>query len=272
MRSTWWFFVFIVLTLPAMSETSGESDRHPILVSSADVVAAHFADGQDWTTEFVFVNLSDKQQSSDLYFLDSFGRVQTVQMKGLGSNYVFSFTLPPFGSLRMETLGGRRPLTQGFAVMEPKNPVENRIGATAIYRRELLGLPLREATAPFGNYFDKKAYVPFDHRFGFSSGVAFVNLSQEHDMTLLVDIYDETGVLRFYTTIHLPPYNHRAFDLVTNYPELIGRAGMAVISVQQTKETTAGFQLVAFRFSPTGSFTTITPMLSLQESVELLSP
>ena len=67
------------LALPAICENyPSECDSRPIFVTIADVVGAHFADGQDWTTEFVIVNLSDTRQSADLFFFNSSGQSQPV--------------------------------------------------------------------------------------------------------------------------------------------------------------------------------------------------
>ena len=263
----------LLLALPTMSEngnsTHGGRDRHPVAVFTGDTVSAHFADGENWTTEFVFINLSNVPHTAELYFYNSEGFFQPVHVKGMAPNHVFSFTLQPYGSFRLETLGESRTVTQGFAVLEPEAPLVDQIGASAIFRRELPGIPTYEAAVPFGSLFDEKAYLPFDHRNGFLSAIAVVNLSPYEERVLPLKFYDENGSLITSATLTLAPYNHTAFSLAAEVPELIGRVGMVVVSIQEPDEGISGFHILGLRFNPDGPFTTITPMLSATESLGL---
>ena len=262
-----------LLALPAMPEignsTSGGRDRHDLTVFLGDTVSAHFADGEHWTTEFVFINLSNVSHTAELYFYDSGGSFQPVDVKGMGKDYVFGFTLQPYGSFRLETLGESRTVSQGIALLVPEDPFVDQIGASAIFRRELPGIPAYEASVPFGSEFDRKAYLPFDHRNGFLSGVAVVNLSPYEERVLSLEFYDENGSLITSATLTLAPHNHTAFSLSAEVPELNGRVGMVVVSIQEPDEGISGFHILGLRFNPDGPFTTISPMLSATESFEL---
>jgi len=258
------------LALPAIGENDHpKPDSRPILVSIADVLGAHFADGQDWTTEFVIVNLSDTRQSADLLFLNSSGESQPVDLKDRGRSSSWRISLPAHGSVRMETLGTGRSLTQGFVLLEPEDPLENRIGGTSIFRRSLPGIPTYEASVPFEGLFERKAYLPFDHRNGYASGVAIVNSSPHESMTLAMECFDEDGDPIASGELTLGPRNHTAFSLSEQLPALAGKAGIMVIQIKSTRELLFGFQLLGLRFSPSGPFSTISPMLTLSESLEI---
>ena len=253
------------LALPAIGDSDNtERDSRPILVSIVDVVGAHFADGQDWTTEFVVVNLSGTRQSADLRFLNSSGESQAVDIKGRGRSSSWKISLPPHGSVRMETLGTSRSLTQGSVLLEPEDPLENAIGVTAIFRRSLPGIPNYEASVPFEGLFARKAHLPFDHRNGYRSGVAIVNSSPYESMTLAMECFNEDGNLIALGELTLGPLNHTAFSLTDQLPALAGQSGVMVVQVKHTHDSDSGFQLLGLRFSPSGPFSTISPMRRLQ--------
>ena len=264
-----WICVFTLvsgMSLTALGETQGDGrDEHPVVVSKYDVISAHYADGQNWSTEFVFVNLSRVTESATLYFSGSDGELQYVTLKDRRRVVAVDFTLPPFGSFRIETLGEGRRVTQGSVFLGAKN-VRARIGGTAIFRRKIPGIPTYEASVPFENLFHKKAYLPFDHRNGYTSGIAVVNSALYESMTLGFDFYDESGRLIDATELTLPAENHRAFSLTDEVSSLIGRVGMMVVSIDSTQESLISFQILGLRFNPDGPFTTISPMLSVAES------
>ena len=270
--------VLVLLWLSySISETgntpSDRDGRHIRNVFSSDEVCAHFADGDNWTTECVFINMGVNREKAELQFLDSQGRSQEVEIKGMGRRSTISFTLSPYGSLRLDTLGRNRSVTQGYALLDAEDYLNHRIGSTAIFRRKLPGIPTYEASAPFSSLFEYKAYFPFDHRNGFLSGVALVNVSSSYDYfeRLLLEFHDEDGTLMGTSTLILPAGHHTSFSLTTQFPELVNRVGMMVISAQAPPDgfLLGGFQILGFRFNPDGPFTTISPMLSIDESFEL---
>lgn len=219
------------------------------------------------------MNLGGNRENAELQFLDSQGRSQEVEIKGMGARSAISFTLSPYGSLRLETLGRSRSVTQGYALLDVEDFLDHRIGSTTIFRRKLPGVPTYEASAPFSSRFEYKAYFPFDHRNGFHSGVALVNISSSYDYfeRLFLEFHDEDGILMGTANLTLPAGHHTAFSLSKQFPELANRVGMMVISAQAPPDgfLLKGFQILGFRFNPDGPFTTISPMLSVDESFEL---
>ena len=288
-RSIRWIGVFVAtmlaVALPATGEINGAADeqnRHPLIrVSTVEIACAHFADGQDWTTEFVFVNMSEETRSAILFFYNSDGDSQQVSFKNGMSKAVYDFTLPPHGSHRLETLGGRRSLTQGFVKLIPTDQ-DGYIAGTAIFRRELPDIPTYEASVTFGGLNDsveelevmdgrvrgKWAYLPFDHRNGYTSGVAVANLHAHDEIEVLGAFADEAGEIiyidgRWSFVLELPGNNHRAFDLTKEFPETIGKVGVLRVKRRSTTQTNrSGIQLLGFRFSPEGPFSTIEPVVS----------
>lgn len=263
--------VLILSPSTSKSENSPKTNREvrEQLVTFVDIVSAHYADGQGWSTEFVFVNLSDTLQFATVYFLDSSGNLQNVNLKERGTAKSVDLMLLPYGSARVETTGTSKTVTQGSALLLPEGSlIDNRLGGNAIFRLKRQGLPTYEASVPFESFGNRKAYLPFDHRNGYTSGIAVVNNSNDHDMTLGWDFYDEGGLLISSGTLLLGAKNHGAFSLTGEFPELAERVGMMVVSVVESDEETSGFGILGLRFNPDGPFTTISPMLSLSESLE----
>ena len=174
-----------------------------------------------------------------------------------------------YGSLRLETRGTSSNLTQGTAELVLPNlqaRLDNKIGASVILRRKLPGVPTYEASVPFSTLFTDKGYLPFDHRGGHVSGVAIANLSTRADRVLLLRFYEEDGTPMGSYNLYMPSGSHRAFSLATEFPEVAGKAGMLVVSIHRDVGI-LGIGLLGLRFNPDGSFTTITPMISVDEDV-----
>jgi len=274
-----WFLKLIGVVAPvfllagfSVAETPNERENRPIRVTSfVDLLCAHFADGGNWTTEFIFMNMGGIRMPAELRFFDSRGQEQDVRIEGLGRVSSVKFTLNPYASTRLRTVGGSGPVTQGYVILEPEDFLEHRIGATAIFRRKLPDIPTYEASVPFGPEFEDKAYFPFDHRNGYLSRVAFYNDSQNYDAwgELRLDFHGEGGTLLSSRVLNLPPGHHTALSLTQQYPELVGKVGMMVVVINDRPVGgLGGVAIVGFRFNPDGPFTTITPMLSLRESAD----
>ena len=203
-----------LLACPAFSEagdTPERDERDIRLVFSADTACVHWADGQDWTTEFVFVNLSAQSQSGRLEFRNSEGRPQDVDIRGIGRRSSFTIRLNGYGSLRLETRGTSSSLTQGTAELvlpDLQASLDNKIGASVIFRRKLPGGPIYEASVPFSPLFTKKGYLPFDHRGGHVSGVAIANLSPGVDRVLLLQFFEEDGTPMGSYNLYMPSGSH----------------------------------------------------------------
>ena len=273
--TTRWFgavALVLLLACPAFSlagDSPGKDERNILTVFAADTACVHWADGQHWTTEFVFVNLSAQPQSGTLEFRNSEGRPQEVDIRGIGRHRSFDIRLNGYGSLRLETRGTSSSLTQGTAELvlpDLQASLDNKIGASVIFRRKLPGVPTYEASVPFSTLFTEKGYLPFDHRGGYVSGVAIANLSTSADRVLLLQFYEEDGTPMGAYNLYMPSSSHRAFSLADEFPEVDGKAGMLVVSIQRG-DGILGIGLLGLRFNPDGSFTTITPMISVDEAV-----
>ena len=94
----------------SLAETPNEREERPIRVTSfVDVLGAHFADGDNWTTEFIFMNMGGMRMPAELRFFDSKGQKQDVSIEGLGRVSSAKFTLNPYASARLRTVGGSGP-------------------------------------------------------------------------------------------------------------------------------------------------------------------
>lgn len=271
-----WIGVFLAtmlaVAMPAMGETNGAADeqnRHPLIrVSTGEIACAHFADGQDWTTEFVFFNMWSQTKSGFLFFHNSDGDLQQVSFKNGMREAIYRLTIPPGGSHRLETLGGSGPLTEGSVKFLPDDGLEGYIAGTAIFRRELPGIPTYEASVTcearsYGAF--GSAFLPFDHRNGYSSGVAIANMHPTDEMVLAARFTNEAGENIAigggdHFVIKLDGNRHTAFSLTEEFPQTMGKVGVLRVWLRIPRDH-RGFQMLGFRFSPDGPFSTIEPVI-----------
>ena len=254
----------ILLPLGALAE----DQKKKLWLVPGDRIIGHLADGQGWTSSIILVNMQNVTRRATIYALDNNGNDLFLRLKGgdpQGGSQL-SVTLPPRGSLSIETDGTSFPLKEGWAIILPDDGDLTPLGGYIIFRYSQPGLPDREAVVPVGNWigsipgFDPQQTVPFNERDGFFSGMALANPSPSQSMTLNMNFYDENGLSIISRQLTLGPWHHTSFLFSHLYPELAGRAGVLKVSVANQLDLNYGPIIVGLRFNPGGSFTTMFPM------------
>jgi hypothetical protein len=98
--------------------------------------------------------------------------------------------------------------------------------------------------------------IPFDNTNGFSTGIAWVNSDMTNTLGQDIAAWDENGVKIVDEIATLCPGCQQTFSVGIRFPQTAGKKGMLVffsLSSSVSKSNT----VVAFRFNPLGSFTTM---------------
>jgi hypothetical protein len=228
---------------------------------SADVVSTvyvpHLADGAGWKTVFTIVNLSGNPADGTVRFHAEDGSPLLLPIIGstTGPASSLSISVPPNATVVLETSGTSNATVVGWA--ELIVPASSSLAISTIFRQHIDQHPDFEASVVASPVFAKPLTFPFDNRSGCATGIAVVNESMLNAGTVGVTIRDGSGQLLQVDTITLGPGNHLSFSLNARYPTLAGQRGTITFS----PDYAAWLGAVAFRFNPTGPFTTLAPLV-----------
>ncbi len=262
LRFTIHIIVALGFLLAANAQTRRPDPMRSLWVAPGEVVGTHFADGQDWSTEFVFVNLEDTPRQATIYFRGSNGNRAYLDIKGYGQGFSIPLNLPGNGSVRLETSGTGSTLTQGWAFVLDDDDNTTPLGSSAVFRWARPGFPVYEAVVPFGNLLDSKLTMPFDHRNGYRTGVAIANTDTRDTAQVSLTFYGENGFPIARESLSLGPVNHTSFLLTERYPELVGQVGSVEL------RSANHISVLGLRFHPGGAFTTVFPMRLLTDVLD----
>ena len=211
---------------------------------------AHFLDGDGWKTTFTLVNLDPTQASFTLSFLGDNGNPQAFTING-ASVTTITGTIAGRGTVILTTPGTKTGLSQGWVKMDSYNT----IGGTAVFQR--LGQNL-EASEVLDTNLSTQLAVPFDHTNGYATGVALVNPFSYTGATITVTFRDESGNSFLTDSFTMAAQQHMGITLTRRYPSTIGRRGTVSYQTDQL-----WLNVLGFRFSPSGVFSTVTAMSAL---------
>lgn len=242
-----------------------ETDRKQLVVTIGDVAAAHVADGEGWSTTFALVNMGASEQSGVLLLFKSGGVPLYMDFQEFGRTFSVDFTIPPHGTFTAKTKGTASTVSTGFAIMLLDDVTSDQVGGSTVFGYSVPGVLTLEAAVPFSNVLYKKGILFFDHRDGYASGVALVNpLTDTRNRVRLV-FYGQDGTRILSETLTMQPMEHTSFMLSDRFPELDGEAGSVVIT-----STSGGVLILGLRANPTGPFTTLFPMLTIDDVLDSL--
>jgi hypothetical protein len=217
-------------------------------------VIPQLVDGNGWKTIITLVNLDDSSCSYTVFFNDDNGSALSLTTT-LGTGSKFSGTLPARGSTVIETAGLNAGLSQGWAYVN--TAATNIIGGTAVFRRVALGQPDYEASEPIDTVINNRFAFPFDHITD-ATGVALVNLFGSGAATISITFRDEGGITFLTDSFQVPEGGHVAYTFTTRYPQTVGRRGTFEIS-----SSSVWVSVLGLRFSPSGAFSSVTPLVSI---------
>jgi hypothetical protein len=227
---------------------------------SADVVSTvympHVADGGGWKTVFTIVNLSGNPADGTLRFHAEDGSLLALPIPGstTGPSSTVSVSVPPNGMVVLETSGTSTATVVGWA--ELILPVASSLGINTIFRQHIDQRPDFEASVLSSPVIAKPLTFPFDNSAGAATGIAVVNESLINTGTVAVTIRDGSGQLLQIDNITLCAGCHLSFSLTGRYPMTGGQRGTITFS----PDFATWLGAVAFRFNPTGPFTTLAPL------------
>jgi hypothetical protein len=228
---------------------------------SADVVSTvyvpHLADGGGWKTVFTIVNLSGIQADGTLRFHAEDGSPLPLLTVGstIGPASSLLISVPANGIVVIETTGTTTATALGWAELIVS--ASNSLAVSTIFRQHVAQHPDFEASVVASPVIAKPLTFPFDHSSGAATGIALTNESTVNNGTIAVAIRDESGQMLQVDNITLGPGSHLSFSLNSRYPSLTGQRGTIMFSPDYLTSLGA----VAFRFNPTGPFTTLAPLV-----------
>ena len=245
-------FLAIIFSLSLILYAGAEDQNRDLIFFSFDDTIAQVADGEWWTTQFVFFNMGDIPATFIVSFVGDEGNPLTLPFVGIGASSTLTGTIPVGGSFRAETSGASQPVIQGWGKIET-GEFDMRVAGIAIFKRELPGIPAFEAVVPFSGS-DGNQIMPFDSTEGFVTGVALANTSSFSTMTIFFTFRDESGFQIHLNSLTLPPQNHTAFLLSAMFPAVANQKGVVEFSTPDF-----GLVILGLRFNPGGAFTTVFP-------------
>ena len=228
---------------------------------SADVFSMvyvpHLADGGGWKTIFTIVNLSGNPANGTLQFHAEDGSSLSLPIIGsaTGPDSSLSITVPANGTVFLETSGMANATVVGWA--ELIGPASSSLAISTICRQHVNQRPDFEAAVPASPVIVKPVTFPFDNTSGGATGIAVINESPLNSGTIAISIRDGSGQLLQLDTLTLGTGNHVSFSLNSRFPITAGQQGTVTFSPDYATWLGA----VAFRFNPTGAFTTLAPLV-----------
>lgn len=245
-------FLTVIFVLSLILHAGAEDQNRDLVFFTFDDTIAQIADGEGWSTKFVFFNMGDIPATFTVSFFGDDGNPLSLPFVGIGASSTLTGTVAVGGSFRAETSGVSLPVIQGWAEIDTPE-FDMRVAGMAIFKWEIPGAPAFEAVVPFSGS-DDNQIMPFDSTGGFVTGVALANTSSFSTMTIFFTFRDEGGIQTHLDSLTLAAGNHTAFLLSNMFPEVANQKGTVEFSTPDF-----GLVILGLRFNPDGAFTTVFP-------------
>ncbi len=251
-----------VVSVPALAQGSFAQ----IAVGQVQGIA-----GSYWKTTLIFVNTGQTEVDLTVNFFQDDGTPLNVPVVGGTTGNAQPVKVPGNGSARLEL-----DQTQSSTTLEGWAQVQSAVSVRgqAIYRSHLASGQDYEAVVPMLSPGQPVCLIyippgpttmlmmPFDNTNGYTTAVAFANLTASDDQ-LQLNFVDENGSVLLSPAISLTAQQHIACP--TNQPgtgtgcpdlsALASKRGTIVVTANQTD-----FTAIGLLFNPTGPFTTLLPI------------
>ncbi len=227
--------------------------ERPILVNLTDRAIPQVVAGGGWSTTFFLTNLGTVDTKISLSYYDDDGKSWAVSIPEynlVGSDFTVSLPVgttitaeladPPFSATR-----------QGWALLTSPT---SKVGGYAVFRQRVAGRPDFEAVVPISSLTEVQSTLGFDHRGGYSTGLALAHPNAEgnnQSVTVQITIRDDYGVQLVQDNVILPPWGHTAFNVLDRYPVTRGKYGVIQVKTMEHPR----LALLGLRFNPGGAFT-----------------
>ena len=210
------------------------------------------ADGANWKTTFILVNLDSVESKYKLDFHGDDGTARSFQLVGLGARSSVSGTIAGRGTVTIETAGTSATLNQGWADLDLIGT--DNVGIMAIFGTQgIPGRPDYEATVIGATGVDYEGVLPFDNMNGFVTSMAILNPSDFTESVVTVKITDSTGATLRTETLRLAAGRKIAFATTDRWPETRNRRG----GIHFDSTSIQPLSVLGLRFHPGGAFTTV---------------
>jgi hypothetical protein len=239
------------------------------IVNPGGGTLAEIMDGSGTNSIITLVNLQSAAASYTLSFFDDNGApLPFSTTAGVGS--AISGTLPALGSTIIQTNGGSRSITAGYATLSTSTSVQ--IAGSVVFGLTLSNGIFAQASVPLDTGEDSIFGLPFDETGDAASaqtGVALANSSLDGQYQPLgvgetaliqVSFFDQNGYQTSLGTITLPFGSHTAFMLDTKYPQLVGQKGTVLFVGADASNYFYYIRVLGIHATPT-TYTSITPLV-----------
>jgi hypothetical protein len=215
------------------------------------LVLPQIADGGQWKSTILLINLANSQAPYTVKFWTPQGKPMTLPITGeTGHVTEVAGDIPAGGMQTIETEGISPDLLQGWAEVVSAFP----IGCRVVFRqRSLLGFE-HEAAVPAVVPLGKTLNLPFDTAEGSDTAFALVNAA-DSETPLKITLRNESGRLLSSETLTLAGRHRLAFSFAERFPSFVGDRG--VIEFAAADHDIAALGL---RFATPGSFTYLEPV------------
>lgn len=213
-------------------------------------VIAHIADGGGITMTITVVNLDDTANTWQLILYADSGALLPLATN-FGTLSTFGGTLPPHGSLTINTLGAGATAAQGWAGLITSGTV----GGSVVFKVNALPWSGSETLIPLDTDHNDRFALIFDHTGTNTTGLAMTNPSRTAAIPVTITFKDQNGAVIATKSFSMPPFTHTTSVATTDFPATNGKVGTVEIS------TSGVMSVLGLRFGPT-AVSSILPLVS----------
>jgi hypothetical protein len=222
----------LALSEPAGGSTGGGSQPNVTKIMSQIADGGAMIGG--WKTTIILVNTDSMNPAAyQLLFHPGKNGDQPISPDapfnvlgpGQVANRTYQGSIPAGGSVTLSTAGPGAPFWQGWAELTAPDSV----GGTAIFAYAVNASSDAEGSVllkpPVGTSF----LLPFDNNSAASlvTSMALVNTSATLPANVTVKFHNESGAVFGQSSVSLPASGHEAFTLISKFPELANKRGVA---------------------------------------------
>lgn len=232
----------VSIDLPTASENS-------ILLSRLRI--PQLVDGGNWKTTIVLANTDSVPAQFTATFHQADGTPLALPLAGGGAVTQHSGIIPVGGSRTIETEGQASNLVQGWAEVV----TASAISGTAVFRQSI-GTAVSEGTVQVRASGAMHFLLPFDNTQGLVTAAAVLNPDPMDTATVSVIFRDGNGQLISNEALTLAANSRQVIALPTQFPAVANKRGVAEFLSDKLE-----ISLLGLRFTSTGAFTSLEPIL-----------